>query len=235
MAGGESAAHEADRQRALADERARLEGIAHQLVRTFGAAARDERRLARTLIELEPLGWTLLADRRWPGSAQNVDLVLVGPAGVVIVDAQDGRDVRVDADSVRRGDVDVTDEIARIADLVYRLQKLLAEVGLAPGEVSGVVAFSGAPVPTARLFGLTLLGEAAAVTEIARRGRRLDARRVAELRTVVERLLPPPRRRGIFLPGSKRRSPTRTQSTRRSPRRGSPKRRSSTSPSSRRR
>lgn len=192
MAAGDSAAHEAARQRAIADEHARLSAIARRLSHNFATAARGERRLAQTLIELEPLGWTLLADRRWPGSlTADVDLVLVGPGGVVIVDAKDWREVRVESGAVLRGDADVTEELARLADLVFRVQTLLADVGLAPGEVSGVVAFGGAAVPRPRLFGLTLLGEADVVREIAGRRRRLDERQIAAIRTELERVLPP--------------------------------------------
>jgi hypothetical protein len=192
VAAGDSAAIEAARQRAIADEHARLSSIARRLAQSFQTAARGERRLARTLIELEPLGWTVLADRRWPGSlTANVDLVLVGPGGVVIVDAKDWREVRIEHGAVLRGDADVTDELARLADLVFRVQTLLADVGLAPGEVSGVVAFGGADIPRTRLFGLTLLGEGDAVREIASRRRRLTERQVAAIRTELERILPP--------------------------------------------
>ncbi len=94
MAAGDSAAREAARQRDLADELARRAGIATEMARNFDAAARSENRLAQTLIELEPLGYTLLTDRRWPGSKfANVDLILIGPGGVIIVDAKSWRDV----------------------------------------------------------------------------------------------------------------------------------------------
>jgi hypothetical protein len=191
VAGGDSVAQEAVRQRAIDDEHARLGSVARQLARTYRAADRGERRLADTLIELEPLGWSVLTDRRWPESlTSTVDLVLVGPGGVVLVDVQDWREVRVEGDAVLRGTLDVTDGIARFGDLVYRVQSYLADIGLAPGEVSGLVAFAGEELPPTRLYGLTLLGETAAVAEIAGRRRRLDARRVAAIRTELARILP---------------------------------------------
>ena len=198
-------AHDAARERAAADERARLGAVARQLASSFGDAAHPRRRLAQTLIELEPLGWAVLADRRWPGSlTANIDLVLVGPGGVLIVDAKEWREVRVEKDSVYRGTLDVTDEIARFADLVYRVQGLLAEVGVAPGEVAGIVAFPGTAAPDARIFGLRLVGEAAAVADIAGRGRRLDPRRIGAIRTEIERILPPAATTGplaVVVPG----------------------------------
>jgi hypothetical protein len=176
----------------LADEHARLASVAGQMARNFAAAAASENRLARTLIELEPLGYTLLADRKWPGSSRaNVDLILVGPGGVIIVDAKSWRDVTVAAGHVFRGEADVTDEIEQLADLVFRAQTGLAEIGLAAGEVSAMAVFTNKVLPRTELFGVTMLGEAAAVTEIARRGRRLTAEQIAKVRTELDRLFPP--------------------------------------------
>jgi len=176
----------------LADEHARLASVAGQMARSFAAAAASENRLARTLIELEPLGYTLLADRRWPGSSRaNVDLILVGPGGVIIVDAKSWRDVTVAAGHVFRGEADVTDEIEQLADLVFRAQTGLAEIGLAAGEISAMAVFTNKVLPRAELFGVTMLGEAAAVTEIARRGTRLNAEQIAKVRTELDRLFPP--------------------------------------------
>ena len=203
--GAGDTAHDAARERAAADERARLGAVARQLANGFRGAAEPGRRLVQTLIELEPLGWAVLADRRWPGSlTANVDLVVVGPGGVFLVDATDWRDVRVEKGAVFRGTFDVTDEIARFADLVYRVQGLLAEVGVAPGEVSGVVAFPGDAAPDARLFGLSLVGEATVVADIAGRGRRIDPRRIGAIRTEIERILPPAATTGplaVVVPG----------------------------------
>jgi hypothetical protein len=192
VAAGDSAATEAERQRRLADEHARLASVAGQMARNFAAAAASENRLARTLIELEPLGYTLLADRKWPGSLRaNVDLILVGPSGVIIVDAKAWREITVAAGHVFRGQDDVTGEIEQLADLVFRAQTGLAEIGLAAGEVSAMAVFTNKVLPRTELFGVTMLGEAAAVTEIARRGARLNAEQIARVRTELDRLFPP--------------------------------------------
>ncbi|MES1169374.1 MAG: nuclease-related domain-containing protein, partial [Leifsonia sp.] len=162
------------------------------MARNFAAAASSENRLARTLIELEPLGYTLLADRKWPGSSHaNVDLILVGPGGVIIVDAKSWREVSIAAGHVFRGQDDVTNEIEQLADLVFRAQTGLAEIGLAAGEVSAMAVFTNKVLPKVELFGITMLGEAAAVTEIARRGTRLTPEQVARVRTELDHLFPP--------------------------------------------
>ena len=51
--------------------------------------------------------------------------------------------------------------------------------------------FTNKVLPRSELFGVTLLGEAAAVTEIARRGTRLTAEQIARVRTELDRLFPP--------------------------------------------
>ncbi|WP_309712535.1 UvrD-helicase domain-containing protein [Pseudolysinimonas sp.] len=201
MGAGDSAAREAARQRELADEHARRAGIARQMARSFEVAAHSEQRLARTLIELEPLGYTLLADRKRPGSARgNVDLVLVGPGGVVLVDAKAWREVTIAGGRVWRGADDATPEIERLADLLHRTQGELAEIGLAPGEVRAVVAFTGLAVPRTELFGVTLLADSAAVSEIARLGPRLSPTRVAGVRVALEQLFPPVTTGPVSLP-----------------------------------
>jgi hypothetical protein len=185
-------ASEAEHQRRLADEHARLASVAGQMARNFAASADSDHRLARTLIELEPLGYSLLAERRWPGpSRSTIDLILVGPRGVIIVAATGWRDVTVAAGHAFHGDDDVTAEVERLADLVFRAQTGLAEIGLAAGEVSAMAVIPGHSLPRTELFGVALLGEAAAVTDIARRGPRLNAEQIAQVRTELDRLFPP--------------------------------------------
>lgn len=191
MAAGISAAIDAERQRRIADEHARLASVAGQMARNFASAA-DDHRLARTLIELEPLGYSLLADRKWPGSVrESVDLILVGPGGVIIVDAKPWREVTVAAGHVFHDQVDVTADVEQLADIVFRAQTGLAEIGLAAGEISGMAVFACRSLKRTEIFGVTLLGEAAAVTEIARRGTRLNAEQIARVRTELDRLFPP--------------------------------------------
>lgn len=161
------------------------------MARSFSASATSEKRLARTLIELEPLGYTLLADRKWPGSTHaRIDLILVGPGGVIVVEATAWRNVTVAAGHVFRGDDDVTKEVEQLADLVFRAQTGLAEIGLAAGEITAMAVVTGSQ-PRTELYGVTLLSEAAAVTEIARRGTRLTAEQIACVRTELDKLFPP--------------------------------------------
>ncbi|WP_262103413.1 nuclease-related domain-containing protein [Arthrobacter sp. Marseille-P9274] len=89
MTAGERAAE----QSRLAGERAaRLRRQAEQAersARSWAAGAAGEVRVAAELRELEARGWRLLNDAHWPGRPKaNLDDVLVGPGGILVVDAK---------------------------------------------------------------------------------------------------------------------------------------------------
>ena len=57
--------------------------------RAWEAGAEGERWVAETLRALEGHGWRLLHDVRWPGRPRaNLDHVLVGPGGVIVLDTK---------------------------------------------------------------------------------------------------------------------------------------------------
>lgn len=89
MAAGDGAA---ERSRLAAERIARLKrqlDHAERAADTWGAGADGERRTANMLSELAPHGWFLLHDVHWPGRPlANLDHVLVGPGGVVVVDSK---------------------------------------------------------------------------------------------------------------------------------------------------
>ena len=67
-----------------------------QQARNFEAAWTSEEELAAILRPLDTLGWTVFEDRLWPNSKHaNVDFILVGPGGVVIVDAKSWAELEI--------------------------------------------------------------------------------------------------------------------------------------------
>ncbi|MBP1133924.1 hypothetical protein JOE31_000156 [Arthrobacter sp. PvP023] len=89
MAAGDGASEQS---RLAAERIARLKRQLDQAERaaeTWGAGAEGERRTASRLGRLTPDGWFMLHDVHWPGRPlANLDHVLVGPGGVVVVDAK---------------------------------------------------------------------------------------------------------------------------------------------------
>ncbi len=179
MPAGDSAAAEARRQLALADAHTQAAAQARASAARFGVAEVTERRTAAVLAPLSALGHHLLADRRWPGSRRaQVDLVVVGPGGVFIVDTKAWKEVSLDAQRVHRGQEDVTDEVMALADLSATAEADLAEVGLAPGEVRPVVVLAGRQGIDERVGPLRIVGEKDVLRHIASYGSRLTPSQV---------------------------------------------------------
>ncbi|WP_043599237.1 nuclease-related domain-containing DEAD/DEAH box helicase [Cellulomonas flavigena] len=179
MPAGDSAAQEQSRQLALAAAHERAAADARATASRYGVASATEQRTAAALAPLAAAGYHLLADRRWPGSRRaQVDMVVVGPAGVFIVDTKAWADVRMAEDRIFRGQEDVTDELMALADLAYRTEGELVEVGLAPGEVHAVAVLAGRSGVDERVGPVRVLGDRDVLRQIARRGARLGQEQV---------------------------------------------------------
>lgn len=89
MGAGDGAAEQS---RLAAERVARLKrqlDQAERSTRAWDAGAVGERVVAEKLSELVPRGWYVLHDVHWPGRPKaNLDHVLVGPGGVVVVDSK---------------------------------------------------------------------------------------------------------------------------------------------------
>jgi hypothetical protein len=171
---GASAGEEAQRQRLLAHAHEQAAAEARARAGRFAIAERTEAQTARVLAPLSALGHVLLADRRWPGTKnKNVDLLVVGPGGLLIVDTKCWADVSIASGRICRGQADVTDELDGLLRLVELAQDEFAEVGLAPLEVVPLVVLAGGRGVNERLGRIEVVGEHDALAHIARRGQRL--------------------------------------------------------------
>jgi Nuclease-related domain len=114
--------------------------------RAWRRGATGERRTARLLGSLERRGWAVLHDLAIPGSAANIDHLVIGPGGVIVVDSKRYRgQLRLD----RHGMVWHGRRL-----LVSALRKVLWQadqadevLGVAEVQVAAVVAVHGAAVP----------------------------------------------------------------------------------------
>jgi hypothetical protein len=192
MAGGDSAAFQAERFRLTAEEHERLAAIAREMHRRYSAAAFSERRVAQTLEVLAHRGYTILADRRWPGSrTAQVDFVAIGPGGVFIVDAKHWGDLTIAGGLILRGQADVTEDFENLADLADHTRSSLAGLGLAAGEVHAFAVFTNqrALKPYSH-YRVTLVSERHLVTEICRAPERLTPPQVDQVLLAVDELFP---------------------------------------------
>src|SRR5918911_3377322 len=93
MAAGGSAYKRAQQQRDKALELTRQAHAAHAEATRYATASRGEQRVYAALLVLQGQGWRLLADRRWPGTrSANVDMIMVGPSGIYVIDVKSWRD-----------------------------------------------------------------------------------------------------------------------------------------------
>lgn len=89
MGAGDGAAEQARLARERAARLRRELDQAERAERAWAAGAAGEARVATVLDSLEDHGWLALHDVHWPGRPKaNLDHVLIGPGGVVVIDAK---------------------------------------------------------------------------------------------------------------------------------------------------
>jgi hypothetical protein len=119
---GRSAAVEALRSRLRIDEYERRLAEERARFGRFQLASETERRVASLLEPMSVWGWTLLPDRRWPRTrAANVDLIHVGPGGVLVIDVKAWKEPRVEAGHLHNGQAledDKVDSLLAVTGLV---------------------------------------------------------------------------------------------------------------------
>lgn len=191
MGAGDSARLEAERQLLMRDQHAEAARNAEADAARWMAAYRTEKRTAEALAPLTAHGYHLLADRGWPGSRRaQVDLIVIGPSGVFIVDTKAWAEVTVAAGRVFRDQADVTDEFDKLVSLTLDTEAALAEIGLAPGEVHAVVAFAGKKNIRGEVGAVELIGDVDVARHILKRGQRLTANQVNSVLRVLAEFFP---------------------------------------------
>jgi len=192
MPAGHSAADQAARFKLEAEQSTYAAMIAREMHRRYSGASASEARLGHLLGPLEDQGFHILSDRLWPGSRNaNVDYIVVGPTGVIIIDAKSWCDVHLADDKIFQGSTDVTDRFANLDSLAQRAQISLAEIGMAPGEIRVVAVLMGKSRLHGSAGGVDLIGEDAALDYILNRGARLRPRAVDAALAVIEQLFGP--------------------------------------------
>ncbi|MFF2073153.1 UvrD-helicase domain-containing protein [Kitasatospora sp. NPDC058162] len=191
MAAGGSAARRAhDARRRERDLREQWQAARREAGR-WEAASEGEQQVAARLLFLTERGWRLLVDRRWPGTrTANVDMLLVGPGGVFVIDVKNWRaepalvNGRLCAAGQNRDN-----EVAKLLAVAQVAERAVGERGLSPVAVRPVMVFAGHRV-NLRLGVVHLLGEPEVAPVLASEPARLRPAEVRALSDHLSRVFP---------------------------------------------
>lgn len=168
MAAGDGAAEQT---RLAAERVARLRRELEQAernVHAWSVGAAGEAMVAEKLKELEPYGWLALHDVHWPGRPKaNLDHVLVGPGGVLVVDAKNwSGEVRLWEGNIRQNGSSREREVSGVLQQAAALAAVLEpdHRRLVQGWIClvGQPELSGTTSSGVRTQGLNTLGPAVA-------------------------------------------------------------------------
>ncbi|MFH8786626.1 nuclease-related domain-containing DEAD/DEAH box helicase [Streptomyces roseoverticillatus] len=155
-------------------------------VRNWEAASEGERQVAAKLQVLTRRGWRLLLDRRWPGTrAANVDMLLVGPGGVFVIDVKNWRHAPGTAGGhLTAGGRTHDGEIGKLLRMTRTAENAVTALNLSPVAVQPLMVFAGRSV-NAALGTVRLLGEREVTPALVAERTRL---RPADVRAVADHL-----------------------------------------------
>lgn len=143
------------------------------------------------LRRLTTVGYVVLERRSGPGRrATPVDLVLVGPGGVFLVDVRDLALPSVVGGRLLSDQDDVTEEIYALADLGQALEADLVQIGLSPNEVHPVVVLSAATTVDEVVDSVRILDGGSVARAVLASGQRWSSDLVLEVVARCEALFP---------------------------------------------
>lgn len=148
-------------------------------------------RVEQVIVDLGSTDWHLLADRRWPGTRANLDLLLVGPPGVVVIDSKAWARPQIMQGSLFNGDANEDDQLDGVRDQADAVAQALADVGLAPPAVTPMLVLAKGHLSAVELRGVTVVGERLLHRSLVRLGARLDADAVRQLTEALDACCPP--------------------------------------------
>ncbi|MGW5116455.1 UvrD-helicase domain-containing protein [Streptomyces noursei] len=155
------------------------------------AASEGERRVAAQLLVLTERGWRLLVDRRWPGTrAANVDMLLVGPGGVFVIDIKNWRTAPETVDGkLSAGGEPPDDQVGKLLTVTKAVEGAVASLGMSPVAVQPLMVFAGQRID-ASLGRTRLLGEHEIGPVLLSQRHRLRSEAVRALADHLERVFP---------------------------------------------
>ncbi|MCL8250605.1 UvrD-helicase domain-containing protein [Aeromicrobium fastidiosum] len=206
MVAGASARFNGDRLVAEADALFELRELKMKEARNYLTAALSESSTAALIRPLMDHGWVVLEDRRWPGSKRaNIDFILVGPGGIVLLDAKHWAELGLFKGSLFRGQECVDDEVTGYCHLIDVIAETVASTGLAVSAISPVWVFTDRDLIEAS-GPLTILGDRNVVQWLLRLPVRLTSEQVLSIADLIGAACPEVEI-GLPLPSLSRRRP----------------------------
>lgn len=162
---------------------------------TFRSGSEGERvvaqRAQQVIVDLGSTDWHILVDRKWPGTRRaNLDLLLVGPPGIFVLDAKNWKNAHIEGDCLWRDQSDVSDELDKVRAQAEAVSSALTDLGLAPVAVESMLVLANHRSAGVLVQGVTVVGDQALQRELVRRGNRLDADAIATIVGHLEQQCP---------------------------------------------
>ncbi len=146
----------------------------------------------RVLVDLGASEWHLLPDRRWPGTrTANLDLLLVGPPGVLVLDSKNWRQPRIEHGRLWNGEAPEDEQVDKLRDQADAVAGILAGLGLAPAAVLPYLVLVGRKLASVEVRGVAIVGERSVQAELVRLPQRLNAVDVSALVAALDERCPP--------------------------------------------
>lgn len=136
--------------------------------------------------------WEVCLDRRWPGTPRaNIDLIMVGPPGVVVIDVKTWAEPVVQGGRLFRGGRPADDQVDKLRAQREAISGIVAGLGVPPGMVEAIIVLAGRTMPGTEAGGVRVVGERSLWPELTRRGARLGADEVRRIHATIDRACPP--------------------------------------------
>ena len=194
MASGDSAAERAAVKRAVAARYRLRAERAERVADQWSRGAEGEVVLAEVMGPLSADGYYHLDDRRLPGSKANLDHVLIGPAGVFVIDAKNwSGQLRVDGKSLRQDERRRDDHLERVRVQAVDVSTLIEESLGRRVEVRAAICFTGEAALPSRVAvdRVHLVNRDELVPFVRSLERRLDQSAVDDVMQALLARLPP--------------------------------------------
>ena len=163
---------------------------ARELAARYVDAVGGRATLAARLAALELFGWRVLTDRRWVRSGRaGIDAVLVGPGGVVVLDAHEWAAVTQREGTVFDGDDCKEADASAVRGITDKVHDALTEFGITRQSLWSVLVLTGRHHESTTQQ-VHLVGEHNVAAWVASRPARLEESEIQALATVLDREFP---------------------------------------------